>query len=250
MKEDIKKAAERWKKLMAMANDAGASEAEVMKAMEAARKIKDEYQLSMTDAELEAEGTSQEKTFEHKASSEIVNRKLKVKLYLHVAVAAFCECKSWQFIALDKDNNQIVFFGMKSDTLFASWLLDTLAVFVQRECDRYLTKEAITGSDPRWKARVSFTLACTTRINKRLENLVKERNKQKIMTKSGHELIVVKNAIVERNFGKLKLELEDVRGRARQIANRPAYDAGKEAGDRARFDRPINQGEPVKQLTE
>ena len=250
MKEDLKKVAQRYQKLMAMAGDASASEAEVLKAMESARKIKEEYQLSMTDAELEAEGTSQEKTFEHKATTEVINRKLKVKLYMHVAVAAFCECKSWQHAFLDKNDNQIVFFGVKSDSQFAAWLLDSLALFVQRESDRYLAKEVITGSDPRWKARVSFTLACTGRINKRLNDLVKERNKHKPMTKSGHELVVVKNAIVERNFGKLKLDLHDLRGRSRVIANPAAHAAGKEAGDRAQFNRPLNQGEGVKLLTE
>lgn len=224
--------------LLAKTVENGATEDEAIAAMEKAHELMARYQLSLTDAELEEEGTSRFTTAAHDVASHQVNRKLRTKIFLANAVSRYCDCKTWRSDGVEEKIN---FFGLRSDAEFASWLIDSLTLFVELETDRHLAKSGVRGADARWRARVSFSLGCVTRIAERLDELVAAREVKDGKTATGTSLIVVKNALVERDFKSLGLQLRKGSSRGRSV-NSAHYSAGQAAGNRATFGKPVNGG--------
>ena len=128
--------------------------------------------------------------------------------------------------------------GLPSDVQFAMWLLDTLADFVFDE----LYKHLIGCCAPKGERRViirSFVEACCERINDRLDELV-ERSKA-ARTSNGRELIVIKDALIEAYKKEHNIKTGTCSGgSAPSTINASAAAAGRSAGDRASFGRPVS----------
>jgi hypothetical protein len=97
---------------------------------------------------------------------------------------------------------------------------------------------ALPGNEKKVVCR-SFEVAMPTRVNQRLIEEAQKREPQ-ARTASGTALVVVKNPLVEEAYAKLNLRFRSIKGFG-------AYDsggraAGRAAGDRVRFDRPV--GDP------
>lgn len=245
MKEDRKKAAEKVKKLLAVTLEANASEEEVITATKAAHKLIEDYQLHMTDVELEAEGVDRLTVDMRSVSGKTLNFKYGTRDKIAQSIAAYCECKVWKEVSL----KVLVYFGLKSDVEFATWLSDSLTMFITNEADRYMLTETRTAR-PRWHYRVAFINGAAVRINERLDEMTKAREEAKRpKLASGQALVVVKNAIVDRELEKLRLELRKTVTGQRIGLERKAFTQGEVAGDRASFGRPVNQGEPVRRIT-
>ena len=216
----------------------GASEAEAMAAAEKARELMDRYQIEAGSAGLEKEGA-------FKVSIKRGHYKtLAVKDRIAATVAQFCDCKVW----LTKHTDECHFFGLKSDADFAGWLIVSLDRFVASGTLAYIAGQPRMDARPRWEAEKAFVLGACVRISERLVLLANERKKSRDGTGDGRSLVVVKDAIVTREFEKLDIKLRSSGKSKTRAVDGGAFNTGRAAGDKASFGKPVNGGGKVAQI--
>jgi hypothetical protein len=203
---------------------AGCTEPEALAALDKARALMDAYEVDETELQL----TKEEKAIlrsEPPGTRDPHN----IKFYLCSATAKFCNCKAWR-----DQGDKLVFCGLPSDVRLATWLLDTLAAFVQAELARHLMGCLAPRSERRFAIN-GFVGGCCARIKDRLNDL---RHKSAVtQTSSGRDLVVIKDAAVA-----AKMEAEGIclrASRSRRRYDDISYLAGESAGDRATFGRPV-----------
>lgn len=213
--ETRKKMLERVKAILAKTMDNGCTEGEAMAALAKARELMATYEID----EKELDAFSKEKT----TTFATENRDpYEIKRSLCVNVGRFTRCKAY------RDRAEVInFAGKESDIIFATWLLDTLQMFVMRELRAYqkklITEKGIAHSNNLTSA--SFVAGCAFRINEKLKELAP------VDWAKTQELIV----------SELGMQLTKSRGRGRQLSEKDAV-AGAKAGEHARFDRPVETG--------
>lgn len=210
MSDARKKMIERIK---AMLNSGGRTEAEMMAFLAKAQELMATYNISEDDLNVA------EKARIHKTDP---SDPYDIKKVLCVNVGKFTSTKAF------RDREQIInFAGKESDILFATWLLDTLQMFIMRELRAYqkklITEKGIAHSNNLTSA--SFVAGCAHRINEKLKELAP------VDWAKTQELIV----------SELGMQLTKSRGRNRNISEKDAA-AGYEQGKHARFDRPVEAG--------
>lgn len=208
--------------LMAKTTENGCTEAEAMSALEKAREMMDAYEVTAADVELKGESAQ--------VFASMARDPHKVRASLAMAIARFCDCKCWK-----SSDGAIKFCGLESDADLAGWLLETLARFVERELVAHLT---VTGAAKGARRLIisGFTLGCCNRINQRLGEMV--TRSQAAASTNGRALVVAKGALVAAKMAELGLNLRSRRSRGRRV-DPSAYSAGRAAGDRASFGRPV-----------
>jgi Protein of unknown function (DUF2786) len=215
--------------LLAKTLDNGCSEAEAMAALDKAQAMQDAY--AVTEAELNL--TKEEKAILRREPPGTKDPH-RIKWLLSTAVAKFCNCQCWR-----QRRNQgggLVFCGLPSDAQFATWLLDTLANFVQAELVNHLMESEPSNEDRREAIR-GFVLGCTERISQRLDELCKQSATS--ATSTAKALVVVKNAAIQARLDELGIHLRTSSDFC--VAwDASSYAAGKAAGDRASFGRPVS----------
>jgi len=117
--------------LLAKTLGAGATEPEAMAALEMAQNMMTAYEV--TEAELNL--TKEEKAIIRGEPKGTKDPHL-IKWQLLLGVTKFCGCQGWRRAQIRSGGGGIVFCGLPSDAQFASWLLDSLANFVQNESRR------------------------------------------------------------------------------------------------------------------
>lgn len=220
-----KKIASRIRNLLAKTVDAGCSEEEAMTAAIKAKALMDKYQIKLSETELEEEGCFQTTSEKHSNGYDVPSR-------IAVAIQKFAEVKVW------KNGGQVYFFGLKTDSEFASWLTNALTAFIWRNADQYADERK--GQGDRWLQRRSFADGAIRRINERLMAEVKSR--KPLNTSTGKSLVVVKSSIINREFSKLGVNLTKSSRSKTKGGNGGAYSAGQAAGNRASFGKPVNSG--------
>jgi Protein of unknown function (DUF2786) len=214
--------------LLAKTMEAGCSEAEAMTALSKAQAMKDVY--AVTEDELKL--TKEEKAILRREPPGTKDPH-RIKWFLLEAVTKFCNCEGWR---LRRDEGGgIVFCGLPSDAQFASWLLDTLANFVQAEIVNFLI-EAQPSNEERGEAIRGFVLGCTDRISERLTELCEQS--AALATSNAKALVVIKNAAVQAKLDELGIRFRSVS--CCGPADHSSYSAGRAAGDRASFGRPVS----------
>jgi len=207
---------------------AGATESEALSALAKARAMMDVYDVGDDELAL----TKEEKAILLREPRDSTDPH-RIKQWLAVVVAKFCECEVWR-----NHDSLIVFCGLKSDAQFAAWLLDALAAFVQAEVTNHLMAAAPTAEKRERRDIIkSFAFGCTERINQRLKALCEQS--ASLATSNAKALVVVKNAAVKAKLEELGINLCKRRSSA-SIGNTSSYNAGKAAGDRASFGRPVS----------
>jgi hypothetical protein len=117
--------------LLAKTMENGCSEAEAMAALGKAQAMKDAY--AVTEGELNL--TKEEKAILRREPPGTKDPH-RIKWFLTAAVSKFCNCRCWR--ERRAKGGGLVFCGLPSDAQFATWLLDTLAAFVQAEIVNFL----------------------------------------------------------------------------------------------------------------
>jgi hypothetical protein len=237
MKTKREKVASIVEALLAKTTENGATEAEAMAAAAKARDLMDRHQLDLGEVGMAKEGV-------HKLTIKRGHYKtLAVKDRLAFFVSEFCDCKVW----LTKSSDQMHFFGLKSDAEFAGWLVASLETFVGNGALAFIAGQPFMEARVRWEAEKAFVLGAIDRINQRLAELARDR--RATMAKgNGKSLVVVKGALVTSAFEKLNLKLSKGGKLAAAARDAGAYGAGRAAGDKASFGRPVNGGGKVAQL--
>ena len=207
-----------------------------MAALAKARAMIDAYEIS--DEELNL--TKAEKAII--STSNATHDKYGVRQWLYPGVSRFCSCKIW----LSAHEKQIVFCGLPNDVELARWLLDSLEAFVRRELASFLLRDA-SPRGIRRRIINGFIFGCASRIKERLEDLARQSEQAVAAHINSRALVVVKGRAIAET-----MEAAGVRLRARtsrRVTNDRAHAAGKEAGDRSSFGRPVGGGGGGRLLT-
>src|SRR5262249_53976073 len=101
----------------------GCTQEEALAALAKARAMMDAYAISDDELAL----TKEERAIFMRQPRGTTDPH-RIKWRLCAAIGEFCECEVWR----DR-NHLLVFCGLRSDVQLATWLLDTLASFVQSE---------------------------------------------------------------------------------------------------------------------
>lgn len=225
---DRDKIIEKIKALLAKTTENGATEAEMLSALDRASAMMAAYEVTDEDVQL----TKEEKVALHADPPDLKDPH-KIKWRMTYAVGQFCNVQIFR----KPNETGLTCIGLPSDVQFAMWLLDTLADFVFAELYAHLIGCLAPQSERRIIIR-SFTAACCERIGERLLALV--ARSEVARTSNGRELIVVKDAAI-RAF----MKDNDIRIRLRCMGGSSTIDsaaqaAGHAAGDRASFGRPVS----------
>jgi Protein of unknown function (DUF2786) len=200
----------------------GCTQEEELAALAKARALMDAYEVTDDDLALaKDEGVVMRKGTADDPHS--------IKWYMSAAVAKFCECEVWR----DRDNKLAV-LGSPSDARFASWLLDHLGSFVLTELADHLMGDVAIGS-PRRQVINSFVDGITVRISERLRELCKPPVTQ---STNSQALVVIKQTAIKAKLDELGIKLCSSSSSRQRDAG--SYKAGRAAGDRASFGRPIS----------
>ena len=204
----------------------GCTQEEALAALAKARAMMDVYEVSDDELSL----TREEKAILLREPRDSTDTH-KIKWKLCASVAAFCECEVWR-----NRNGLLVFCGLPSDAQLATWMLDTLAAFVQGALVDHLMKSVATGHERR-SAIASFVHGCTGRISQRLDEL--RNQSESVATSNAKALVIVKGAAVKAKLAECGIKLRTTRSSA-SIGDDSSYNAGKAAGNRASFGRPVS----------
>lgn len=219
---------EKIKALLAKTTANGCTEAEMMAALDKASAMIDAYDISDDELQL----AKDEAAMLH-ADPPDASDPHRLKWRLSYGVRQFCGVEIYR----SSKETGLKFVGMPSDTNLARWLLDTLADFVFHELYTHLIGCLAPKSERQIIIR-SFTAACCDRINDRLLALV-ERSKA-ARTSNGRELVVVKNAAIKAFMKEHGIRLHSCGMGSPSNVNAAAQAAGRAAGDRASFGRPVS----------
>jgi len=219
---------EKIKALMAKTVENGCTEAEMFAALDKARAMRDAYDIS--DEELQV--AKDEAAMLHADPPDLKDPH-KIKWRLTYGVAQFCSVQIYRA----RHETGLRCIGMPSDVQFAMWLLDNLADFVFNALFEHL----IGCCAPKGERRIimrTFVEACCERITDRLLELV-ERSKA-ARTSNGRELVVIKDAAIKTFMKEHGIRLASCGGYSASTTNAAAQAAGRAAGDRASFGRPVS----------
>jgi hypothetical protein len=126
--------------------------------------------------------------------------------------------------------------GLPADVEFAEWLLEALAEFVKREYVRFaITSDSGEAKERRTTMR-NFIQGCTIRISERLEELAQPSKQQ---TANARALVVTKQAAIDEYLKTAGINLGRSRASTFSVRDTAAFEAGKAAGERASFGRPV-----------
>jgi Protein of unknown function (DUF2786) len=215
--------------LLAKTMENGCSEAEAMAALGKAQAMRDAY--AVTEAELNL--TKEEKAILRREPPGTKDPH-RIKWFLVGAVSKFCSCRCWR--QRRDEGGGLVFCGLPADAQFATWLLDTLAAFVQGELYNFLMEDEPSNEERREAIR-GFVFGCCERISDRLSELCQQSTT--LATSNAKALVVVKDAAIQAKLDELGISL--CSGSVSCGAwDYSSYQAGKAAGDRASFGRPVS----------
>lgn len=218
---------EKIKALLAKTTERGASEHEMLAALDKAAAMVDAYDI--TDEELKV--ARDEAAMLHADPPDLKDPH-SIKWRLTNGVAQFCGVQIFR----SRRETGLRCIGMPSDVQFAMWLIDSLADFVFAELYAHLIGCLAPKSERRIIMR-SFTEACCQRITDRLLALV-ERSKA-ARTSNGRELVVIKDAAIRAFMTEQGIHLRTCGLSSPSNVNTAAQAAGRAAGDRASFGRPV-----------
>jgi len=218
---------EKIKALLAKTTAAGATEAEMLSALDKAAALKDAYDISDADLQL----AKDEAAMLH-ADPPDLSDPHQIKWRLSGALAKFCNVEIYR----SRGETGLKCIGLPSDVQLAMWLLDHLADFVFAELYAHLIGCLAPPSERRIVMR-SFTEGCCDKISERLLELV-ERSKA-ARTSNGRELVIVQDAAIKAFMKDHDIRLGTCRASRSSNVNETARAAGHAAGDRASFGRPV-----------
>jgi hypothetical protein len=224
-KTEREKLLDKIRGLLSKTTENGCTEEEYLAALAKARAMMDAYEVTEADLQL----TKEEGVVLLKERTGTDPHH--IKWSMSRAVAQFFDCKAWR----DSDG-KLVFLGLKSDVQSATWLLDRLAGFVLAELADHLMGDIAIGV-PRRKVINGFVDGVVGRISERLRELCKPPAAASTNTNS-RALVVIKQTLIKAKMDEMGIKLRT--GSTSRQRDEGSYAAGRSAGDRASFGRPVS----------
>ena len=220
--------------LLAKSTANGATEAEAIAAAEKARELMDRYNVT-ADVEAAAEdGAIMAKARRYGRGDRIAG--------LVMAVAEYCDCKAW----VSRSENAPTFCGAPADADMAVWLFESLhaardrGLIQWRSSPAYQDAIAATGESGRLLG-ANFTSGFVARVAARLRES-KAKSREAAASPNAQSLVVVKDAAISNAMQKAGIRFRAVTSCYTRSRSEAARDAGRAAGDRASFGRPLDAG--------
>lgn len=243
--EEKKSIAKKIKALFAKTTEAGASEHEAMAAMAKGRELLEKYQLELSDLDIREEGADVKR-----CDFTFVGEQLYDKVGLYCEVKSF-RSSEWVWKAGKRKNsrgiNELVyhfkFVGIKSDVVFAEWLMSALCAFVDnQQADFYMDNVEVSITQSK-----DFVAGCVQRIKERLVHEIAERHRLRPLS-TGRDLVPLKNAMIMEKMAQLGVKLTTYHREGIRYNDGNAFAAGRAAGESAGLHRPMNyeNSEPLK----
>jgi hypothetical protein len=228
MDDNHEKMRDKIKALLSKTTENGCTEEEELAALAKARALMDAYEISDEDLKLTKEESAILR--EEPPGTQDPHG---IKFDLSYAVAKFTDCQVWK--NHKSKGGGLVFCGLTANARFASWLLDHLTNFVKAELANHLMGNVSAGM-PRRRAINGFVAGITQSITARLLDLCKPAP---AATANSRALVVVKQQLIKSRMDELGIHLRNCGGSERQ-QDTSSRDAGRSAGDRASFGRPVS----------
>jgi hypothetical protein len=219
---------EKIKALLSKTTENGCTEEEELSALAKARAWIDTHEISDDELQLSRE----EKAILHDESEADVRDTHKIKWMLCRAVGRYCNVQIYR----DRSKAGLTFVGFKSDIDFATWLLDHLADFVHDALFEFLLDCLAPEGKQRKEEIRGFVIGCAGRINARLIKMCDQSKTER--TTNGKELVIIKDQAIKDFMKAEGICLRSSRSRA--AYSNDARAAGRSAGDRADFGRPVS----------
>jgi hypothetical protein len=218
------------KALLSKTTENGCTEGEMLSALAKARALIDAYEITNDELQLSRE----EKAILHTESEADARDTHGIKWQFGLSVAQYCNVEIYR----DSSKAGLTFVGFKSDIDFARWLIDHLADFVHNALFEFLLDCLAPEGKERKQEIRGFVSGCCERINTRLTELCAKSKTER--TNSHNALVVIKDQAI-----KDLLEAEGICLRMSSSGGGGSDDAraaGRSAGDRASFGKPVSGG--------
>jgi hypothetical protein len=205
---------QRIRALMAKTVANGCSESEAMAAASKVSELMDRYGLTYSDFEIKQTRCKQRQA---------THRRHDVNL-VACAIARFCNCRNWL------EYGCIQYFGLPVDVTVATYMTDLCRSAMDVGFKGFANSDACPWDQDIRTLRKPFMVAMACRLSERFDAMAAAR-KRTATTANGTSLVLVTNAVVEKQYLALGLKLTP--GRApRYRDNAAAENAGRAAGDR------------------
>lgn len=210
----------------------GCTEEEAMLAAAKARELMDQYRLTQSDVEIQAEPIDRIHVNRRQQQKTVIED------YCLAGIRHYCGVKGWW--ENGKYVQKLVLFGLRGDCELAQWLYEMIGSTIMSSAEGY--KQATKADFPngadaaRRRAIGDFRMGMAQRINARLHDMARAMEPI-AMTASGTALVVVRTALVDAAYAKLGLNLKSRAGRS--FGTGDAYARGIAAGDRVSLNRPV-----------
>jgi hypothetical protein len=236
--------ARRIRALLQKTVDNGCTEEEALLAAEKARELMDQYRLTQSDIEIQAEPIDQtyvNRRQQHKNVSED---------YCLGGIKHYCGVKAWFSHVWENGKlvNKLVLFGLRGDCELARWLYEMIGSTIMATTEGYkqATKDDFPPGRFRRQAITDFRMGMAGRINQRLHEMARAMEPI-AKTATGTALVVVRTAVVDAAYARLNLNLRATKGRSYRMGD--AFARGLVAGDRVTLNRPVSRGKPAGYLS-
>ena len=243
------KIAAKIKALLAKQVSNGCTEQEAIVAAKKAAQLMAEYNITMTEAEVLAEGFEM-----HEVALEDKTHFLAREL-LEMGVAIFTDTRIWTH-----RKTTIKFFGLRSDVIFARFLHDSLTEFVMRRVESFIAEQLadiakkfnVSPEEAKdWvnfdKALENFVIGITGRITERLKQT---KVHARVRSESGKDLVPINkwSLVTQELRDKYYITLSKGVIKSQHAPEPNAHAAGRDAGNDASFNKPVNKGGKVHML--
>ncbi len=207
----------------------GSTEEEMLSSLAKARALQDAYEITEDELKLSRE----EKAILEDESEADARDTNGIKWRLGLAVGQFWNVKIYR----DSTKTGLSFIGFKSDIDNARWMLDHLADFVHNKLFEFLLDCLAPAGKERKREVLGFVIGCTERIS---TNLIKMCDQSKAARTPNHNALVVIKDKAIKDFMEAEGICLRTSGGSRAGFSEGARAAGRSAGDRASFGRPVS----------
>lgn len=141
---------------------------------------------------------------------------------------------------MDKGNISYVFFGQEQDARMAEFLFKMIAGSLEAETQAFKKTPAYKlYSGAKKRASHSFQHGMIARVAQRIEEMANQQMVEvEAETPQGHDLMVIKDERVEKEFKTTGITLRN-RKTSRRVTSSSSYGQGSKAGDRVNLSRPV-----------
>jgi hypothetical protein len=239
---DLQSVSKRIEKLLARTTENGCTEGEAMAAMEMAERLIREYQITLSELQLQAEGVVVKSVSRHSSGAIKFGKEFDHRRMMLKTLGDFTSCSVW-YEDYGNESTQLKIVGLRSDVDLCSYLLDSLSLL---SWNLAVANTAHIKGERRTHRR-DFLVGFRAGLFLATERIRKAREKEApVVTTDGKDLVVVKNALVANKVASLNYSFD--KGKSDSAGDKSMYVNGVIEGAHANLSRPVGSQQKQKLL--